>query len=114
MGHLREQVIRLAFNAFDVQGESGKISEDGLGKFLTSANESLPKAVCETMAREVMEVFDRNRDGCLDFEEFKRMMYSFAKPCGVHQECLESNDIMSAEPFACFDKMEAEIEGTPL
>merc|ERR1719482_1379684 len=89
---LREQVMRLAFDAFG-QTESGKISEDVLGKLLVSANanESLPKAVCETVAREVMEVFDCNRDGHLDFDEFKRMMHSFAKPDAVHQNCLETN-----------------------
>jgi len=113
---LREQVMRLAFNAFDCQAEAGKISEDALGKLLASANanESLPKSVCETVAREVVEVFDCNRDGCLDFDEFKRMMYSFAKPDAVHQECLETNCTTPAETLACLDKMDPEIEGLPL
>lgn len=83
---LQEMVIRLAFNAFDMQGETGKISEGDIRKLLAraAANESPPEAIFETMAREIMEVYDCNRDGVLDFEEFKRMMYSFAKPNAAH------------------------------
>jgi calcium-dependent protein kinase len=89
---IKDQSIRLAFNAFDVQHESGTISELDVMNFLArrDANDSLPKVVYETVARDIMETYDQNYDGHLDLWEFAQMMRSFAKPdvahCGVAPE----------------------------
>jgi len=79
------QMLCLAFHAFDSQ-VGGRISEDEIGQLLAraGAHESLSKVVCEAAAREVMEAYDHDSDGALNFEEFAGMMHSFAKPDAVH------------------------------
>jgi len=83
---LQDQVLRLAFNAFHIKGGEGMISQEEIEQLLTyaDANESLSKAVCESAAQEVIEAYDHNSDGGLDFDEFKCMMYAFAKPDVEH------------------------------
>lgn len=43
-------------------------------------NVSLAKSICKEVVRELMSAYDSNGDGFIDFEEFKCMMQSCAKP----------------------------------
>ncbi|CAO2825327.1 unnamed protein product [Amaranthus hypochondriacus] len=61
--------LREAFNLYDKDG-NGKISAKELHEVLKSLGEKCSLKDCKKMIASV----DRDGDGCVDFEEFKRMM----------------------------------------
>lgn len=66
--------VKAAFKAFDVVND-GRITKAELEQVLTSAG--VGRASPETytsMAEEMVDRFDRNGDGCLDFDEWLRLM----------------------------------------
>jgi len=71
-----EHVLWAAFKAFDVNDDDGRISKDEITKVLSSAdvNKLWTQEVCEDVAKEIVERFDENGDGCLDFQEWLRLM----------------------------------------
>lgn len=80
-----EHVLRAAFKAFDVQDDDGQITKDEIMQVLSSAdvNKVWTKEVCESVAQDIMERFDQNGDGTLDFEEWLVLMRDCAHR---HQE----------------------------
>lgn len=73
---MQEQVLWSAFKSFDVAQDTDVISADKIERLLSNAdkNESMSKADCENVARQVIQAYDKNGDGNIDFHEFRRML----------------------------------------
>jgi len=71
-----ESVLWAAFKAFDVTDDDGKITKDEIVKVLQSVdvNKVWTKEVCDDVAREIFDKFDKDGDGTLDFEEWLKLM----------------------------------------
>lgn len=69
---LEENTLWAAFKAFDVQDDDGRVTKDEIKQVLSngSVNDLWPQEICD----EVFELFDRNGDGSLDFQEFVKLM----------------------------------------
>jgi Ca2+-binding EF-hand superfamily protein len=98
---MQEQVLWSAFKAFD-DDNNGVISVAEIERHLAHAdvNVSLSKEICENVARGVIEGYDSNGDGGIDFEEFKCMMQSCVKPHGMRQAKKVSLMMPSADIMA--------------
>jgi len=75
--HMQEQVLWSAFKALD-DDDNGVISENELEQLLS--NVSLSSSICKDVVHQLMNSYDSNRDGFIDFSEFKRMMQSCVRP----------------------------------
>uniref|UniRef100_A0A0A9GDZ9 Si606063b10 n=1 Tax=Arundo donax TaxID=35708 RepID=A0A0A9GDZ9_ARUDO len=64
-----EAELRAAFDVYDVNGD-GRITASELGKVLARIGEGCSAEECERMIASV----DVDSDGCVGFEEFKKMM----------------------------------------
>jgi Ca2+-binding EF-hand superfamily protein len=79
----QEQILRAAFSAFD-RDSSGTISSEMITEVLSQVNvhASLPEEAHSVelaqASREIVEAYDKNGDGSLDFAEFKCMMNAYA------------------------------------
>jgi calcium-dependent protein kinase len=79
----QEQILRAAFSAFD-RDSSGMISSEMITEVLSQVNvhASLPEEAHSVelaqASREIVEAYDKNGDGSLDFAEFKCMMNAYA------------------------------------
>merc|ERR1712228_584850 len=71
-----EHVLWAAFKAFDVHDDDGKITKDEIKQVLSSADvdKVWTNEVCDEVANELFERFDRDGNGSLDFEEFLKLM----------------------------------------
>jgi len=74
-GASQEEAIWAAFKTFDLNNDY-KISKDELQKVLASVDmqNTWSAQVCEDVAQKVLEKFDTNGDGAIDFEEWKVLM----------------------------------------
>ncbi|CAK9014979.1 Calcium-dependent protein kinase 5 (PfCDPK5) [Durusdinium trenchii] len=65
-----------AFKAFDVQESDGHLTKDEIAQVLFEAGggQMWSREKCEELAREVVEQFDRDGNGSLDFDEWLLMM----------------------------------------
>lgn len=81
----QEQVLWSSFKVFDDDND-GIVSQDDIEHLLARADGSvsLSMAICENAAREVLEAYDSNGDGGVDFEEFKLMVQSCARQTACH------------------------------
>lgn len=73
----RDDLLWAAFRVFDIDND-GKITIEELGKVLRSDDVSNVNGDAEKLKALIAE-FDSNKDGCIDFEEFKEMMKSEVK-----------------------------------
>jgi len=71
-----EHAMRAAFKAFDVNDDNGRITRDEIMRVLENVDvgKAWSKEVCEQVAEEIFERFDADKDGSLDFEEWRRLM----------------------------------------
>jgi len=67
-----EDVLWTAFKAFDVQEDDGKLSKDEIKQVLLSGR--LSEAWAQELCEEILEQFDEDGDGSLDFQEWLRLM----------------------------------------
>ncbi|WVZ72149.1 hypothetical protein U9M48_020658 [Paspalum notatum var. saurae] len=72
-----EAELRAAFDVYDVDGD-GRITAAELGKVLARIGEGCAAEDCERMIAGV----DADGDGCVGFEEFKKMMVRPQQPQG--------------------------------
>lgn len=81
---LEENTLWAAFKAFDVQDDDGRVTKDEIKQVLSngSVNDLWPQEVCQDVVEEVFELFDRNGDGSLDFQEFVKLMRDTANRGG--------------------------------
>ncbi|CAD7954364.1 unnamed protein product [Amoebophrya sp. A120] len=73
--HHREDLLWSAFRVFDIDGD-GKITLDELARVVKGdggLQENLPKKELDKIA-DLMKEYDTNKDGCIDFDEFREMM----------------------------------------
>ncbi|CAD7953700.1 unnamed protein product [Amoebophrya sp. A25] len=70
----RDDLLWAAFRVFDVDND-GKITVDELARVMKGdeMQTSLPKAELQKIANLMVE-YDTNKDGCIDFDEFREMM----------------------------------------
>eukprot|EP00747_Dinoflagellata_sp_TGD_P031992 gnl/TRDRNA2_/TRDRNA2_135669_c2_seq1.p1 gnl/TRDRNA2_/TRDRNA2_135669_c2~~gnl/TRDRNA2_/TRDRNA2_135669_c2_seq1.p1 ORF type:complete len:567 (+),score=140.64 gnl/TRDRNA2_/TRDRNA2_135669_c2_seq1:48-1703(+) len=75
---MEESTLWAAFKAFDVDDDDGKISTGEIKQVLMNAdvNKVWSKEVCEEVAEEILEKFDANGDGQIDFDEWLVLMRS--------------------------------------
>jgi len=75
-----EHVLWAAFKAFDIQDDDGKVTKEEIKQVLRRAdvNKVWTDEVCDEMATELVQRFDENGDGSLDFDEWLRLMRSIA------------------------------------
>lgn len=69
LSHVKEEELRKAFQAYDTDG-SGKISRRELAAFFMKHDSKLSDAEVS----DLMADLDANKDGEIDFEEFRKMM----------------------------------------
>mmetsp|Transcript_12177 Transcript_12177/g.34528 ORF Transcript_12177/g.34528 Transcript_12177/m.34528 type:complete len:569 (+) Transcript_12177:71-1777(+) len=79
---IEEDVLRAAFKAFDHLND-GQISKQEIEQLLSSADvrQMWSKEVCDEAAEEVMQAYDANGDGSLDFDEWVWLMKENAERC---------------------------------
>mmetsp|Transcript_28140 Transcript_28140/g.51556 ORF Transcript_28140/g.51556 Transcript_28140/m.51556 type:complete len:603 (-) Transcript_28140:351-2159(-) len=103
---MQDAVLRAAFTSFDVQDDDGIISASEIQHVLAKGDRkaSFPKVLCEKVACRVVEEFDANRDGGIDFEEFKHMMHSRAQgPREVYQILVQADTLAKVETSSSED-----------
>lgn len=85
----QEEILQAAFKTFDRQS-SGMISSDMIKEVLSQLDlhASLSEDARAIASREIVELYDKNRDGKLDFDEFKYMMNNCGKPEIIGMESL--------------------------
>lgn len=78
--NMEEHALRVAFKAFDHE-DAGRITKDQIKQVLSSADvkQVWPQDVCDQTAQDVMERFDSNGDGSLDFDEWVWLMRECAE-----------------------------------
>jgi calcium-dependent protein kinase len=94
----REQTLWFVFKAFDNDDLHGVISVDDIEQLLshTDVRASLSEKVYQEAAREIIEAYDHDHDGGIDFEEFKCMVQACAKPQAMrHAPCLTQAGTLS-------------------
>jgi len=114
---MQEEVLWSAFKAFDVCDNDGIISAGEIQHVLSTgdSNASLPKGLCEKVAREVVETYDVDHNGGIDFSEFKRMMRSCTEGARqtyellVHADSLANVDTSSSEESSGSDAESSEV-----
>lgn len=76
---LDEKTLWSAFQAFDVR-QSGRITKDDVIELFKRCDmlRALTEEVCAEAAQEIIEIFDKNGDDCLDYEEFLDLVQTFA------------------------------------
>jgi len=103
---MQDAVLRAAFTSFDVQDDDGIISASEIQHVLAKGDRkaSFPKVLCEKVACRVVEEFDANHDGGIDFEEFKHMMRSRAQgPREVYQLLVQADTPAKVETSSSED-----------
>mmetsp|Transcript_131046 Transcript_131046/g.326935 ORF Transcript_131046/g.326935 Transcript_131046/m.326935 type:complete len:658 (-) Transcript_131046:287-2260(-) len=95
-----EYAMRAAFKAFDVNDDNGRITRDEIMRVLegVDVNKAWSREVCEQVAEEIFERFDADKDGSLDFEEWRRLMRESAYRRSGSGSMLE--DLMEGAPVA--------------
>lgn len=78
----QENCLWAAFKAFDVHGDDGKVTREEIVEVLKRGDvrSMWSEQVCDEVAQEIMELFDRDKRGYLDFESWLRMMRGVAWP----------------------------------
>ncbi|CAL1153190.1 unnamed protein product [Cladocopium goreaui] len=71
-----------AFKAFDVQESDGNVTQAEIAQVLyeAGAGQTWSREKCEELAKEVVEQFDRDGNGSLDFDEWLLMMKRHEDP----------------------------------
>jgi len=77
---MQENVLWSAFKAFDVRGDDGKITKDEIVQVLQKADvrQTWSAAVCDEVAQDIVDKFDKEGAGYLDFEAWLGMMKAAA------------------------------------
>merc|ERR1719238_2228210 len=73
---MEETVLLLAFKAFDVSDDNGKITKDELKQVLSNADVGTvwTNEVKDEFTDEIFKRFDTDGDGSIDFAEFLNLM----------------------------------------
>jgi len=73
---LNELSLRAAFKAFDINDDNGRITRDEIVRVLQGADvgKAWSQEVCEQVTEEIFERYDSDRDGSIDFEEWRRII----------------------------------------
>jgi len=100
----QEHVLWAAFKTFDIDDGDGKITKDEIQKVLTNAdvNKAWSQEVCEQVAKEVIERYDTDGDGSIDFDEWVNFMREIA----VKKEAEESESVMDRRQRRLRDRLE--------
>jgi Ca2+-binding EF-hand superfamily protein len=78
----QENILWMAFKSFDVHNDDGKITKAEIEEVLSSTNvrEAWTPAVCDAVAKDIMQLFDTDGRGYLTFDDWLRMMKTNAWP----------------------------------
>jgi len=78
---LRDDALWGAFRSLDRDAD-GKLSADEFASMLAEADvkNAFSKQTCGVVAKDVLQRWDRNADGSIDFEEFRQLMRGSVKP----------------------------------
>lgn len=113
---LEEDALWAAFKVFDVQDDDGQLTKDEIKQvlFTGNVNQLWTEEVCEEVADEIFNQFDRNRDGALDFQDWLALMRECAwrhKSQSKIPGCLQQADLLAEfgnpkEAYMTFSKMD--------
>lgn len=97
---LEEDALWAAFKVFDVQDDDGRLTKDEIKQvlFTGNVNQLWTEEVCEEVADEIFDQFDRNRDGSLDFQDWLALMRECAwrhKNQSKIPGCLQRPDLLA-------------------
>mmetsp|Transcript_16931 Transcript_16931/g.43149 ORF Transcript_16931/g.43149 Transcript_16931/m.43149 type:complete len:614 (+) Transcript_16931:105-1946(+) len=71
-----DHVLWAAFKAFDIHDDDGRITRDEIKQVLVRAdvNKFWTTQICDELSHELFARYDKDKDGSIDFEEFKKLM----------------------------------------
>jgi len=106
---MQEHVLWSAFKAFDIHGDDAKISKAELQAILQNSDvkQVLSEEAIEATARELMENYDENHDGFIDFNEYMKMMRQSTTKAQEEASTTDS----TADPALVRSLAEAETAG---
>jgi len=103
--------LRAAFKAFDVEDGDGRITKDEIKQVLLTAdvNQVWSTETCEEMAGEILERFDCDGDGSIDFDEWQRLVRECAgkrleDKLGIERSPEEKEFLAKLEVTECMDR----------
>jgi len=78
----QENILWMAFKTFDVKSDDDKVHIEEISNVLNKSNVRVAwrPEVCDAVAKEIMEMFDTNDVGYLDFDAWVKMMRNVAWP----------------------------------
>lgn len=78
---MQENTLWAAFRTFDIHDEDGRVTVDEIKQVLQNGDvhKAWSAEVCSDVAKEIVEEFDENGDGTIEFNEFVKVMRDIAQ-----------------------------------